>query len=159
MTAADLPAVIGIAAVVHPGHPEGEAVFAERLTLFPAGCFLAEVAGDPAGYALAHPWTENAPPALDTLLRHLPERPDCLYLHDVALSAAARGSGLGRALVERLLGLARQQALPRIGLVAVNNSQGFWARLGFQAANRADLAAKLASYGGDARYLSRPVDP
>ncbi len=155
MAAADLPAVAAIAARVHPAFPERPEIFAERLALFPEGCFLAEAAGEPAGYALAHPWTDGAPPALDTLLRHLPERPDCLYLHDVALLAAARGSGLGRALIERLRALAQQQALPRISLVAVNNSQAFWARLGFQVATRGDLAAKLASYGGDARYMTR----
>jgi GNAT superfamily N-acetyltransferase len=38
MAATDLPAVMTVAAKVHPDYPEGEAVFAERLTLHPAGC-------------------------------------------------------------------------------------------------------------------------
>lgn len=157
LSPADLPAVTAIAEAVHPGYPERPAIFAERLSLFPEGCFLAEADGAPAGYALAHPWMEGAPPALDTLLGRLPDRPDCLYLHDVALLPAARGSGLGRALIVRLEALARHLALPRISLVAVNNSQAFWATLGFRNADHPGLAPKLASYGRDARYMTRQI--
>ena len=42
MTPADLPALLGIADVVHPTYPEDRAVFEERLVLFPAGCLVLE---------------------------------------------------------------------------------------------------------------------
>jgi hypothetical protein len=38
MTRADIPGLMAIAAVVHSSYPENEAVFAERLSLFPVGC-------------------------------------------------------------------------------------------------------------------------
>ena len=42
MRAANLAAVERIAEIVHPAYPESEEVPAERLTLFPAGCLIAE---------------------------------------------------------------------------------------------------------------------
>ena len=38
MTRADVAGLMSIAAVAHPNYPETEAVFSERLFLFPAGC-------------------------------------------------------------------------------------------------------------------------
>ncbi|BBK34698.1 N-acetyltransferase GCN5 [Allostella humosa] len=158
MLAADLPAVERIGEIVHPAYPEAAAVPAERLSLFPAGCFIAE-GPEILGYAVSHPGILGVPPVLDSLLGGLPAVADCLYLHDVALLPAARGRGLGRMLVDRLLGLAAARSLPCLALVAVNRSVPYWTRLGFQPPEGASdrLRAKLASYGGDAAYLVRPV--
>ena len=61
MAPADLPAVMEIAAVVHPDYPEDEAVFAERLRLAPSGCHvLADLAGALLGYLVSHPWPAGA---------------------------------------------------------------------------------------------------
>ncbi|RKQ68308.1 GNAT family N-acetyltransferase [Oceanibaculum indicum] len=159
MTPADLPAVQDVAEIVHPLYPESPAVAAERLALYPAGCLVAERDGLLLGYAVSHPGLLCRPPALDSLLGRLPEKPDCLYLHDIALLPAARGLGLGAALVARLLKLAKAEGLPLLALTAVNNSAAYWRRQGF-VSHEADaaLAAKLASYGEDALYLVRAVD-
>lgn len=159
MIPADLPAVEAAGEIVHPLYPESPEVPAERLALYPAGCLVAERDGQLLGYAVSHPALLGRPPALDSLLGRLPERPDCLYLHDIALLPAARGLGLGAALVARLLRLAKAQGLPLLALTAVNNSAGYWQRQGF-VPHEADavLAAKLASYGEDALYLVRAVD-
>jgi len=42
-------------------------------------------------------------------------------------------------------------------LVAVNNASGFWERNGFRVMNPEGMAAKLASYGDDARYMEREL--
>lgn len=155
----DLATVVAIAAAVHPGYPEDEEVFAERLALFPEGCRLALIGEEAVGYAIAHPWMHGDPPTLNTLLRRLPERPDCLYLHDVALLAHGRGAGLGWMLLQELRTIARSRALPRLALVAVKRSAAYWTMLGFHAEDDPRLAAKLASYGGDARYMTRSPSP
>lgn len=147
MRPADLDAVAAIAAVVHPGYPERPQVFADRLTLFPAGCLMAEEDGRPLGYCLSHPGIIGQPPALDTVLGALPRAADCLYLHDVALLPEARSRHLGAALAGLLEDVARAQGFDRVALTAVNNSDGFWQRLGYGA----QPCAKLASYG-DATY-------
>jgi len=91
MLPADLAAVAAIERDSHtPLPPEGEKVFADRLNLFPAGSF---VVGDPVGgYAIAHFWAGPAPP-LGAVLEALPDAPDHLFLHDVALRPALRGRG------------------------------------------------------------------
>lgn len=160
MTAADLPEVSRIGALVHPAFPESDAVFGERFRLFPEGCRVAEgPEGAVVGYAVAHPGRLFAPPALDTLLHHLPAEANCLYVHDVALLAGARGGGLGRAIVAELTLLARRAGLHCLALTAVNGSAAWWQRRGFLRLQPEppELIGKLKSYGADAAYLVKPA--
>ncbi len=155
MSAADLAAVERIGALVHPDHPESPAVFAERVRLCPAGCLVLAGSAGPLGYAIAHPWRFAQPPPLDTLLGALPSQPDTLYIHDIALMPATRGSGAGAAAVFRLAGLAGTLGLPSLSLVAVAGSHGFWQRQGFAAHDEPAMQPKLASYGPAARFMLR----
>lgn len=157
MTAADLPAVMAIAAAVHPAYPEEEAVFAERLRLFPQGCLVLGAAEGLLGYVMSHPWERAAPPPLNSLLGHLPARAGCFYIHDLALLPAARGSGAGGRAVAALANLALALGLPCLALVAVAGSSGFWRRQGFRERHAPALAAKLASYDDAALYLECPL--
>ncbi|WP_448661118.1 GNAT family N-acetyltransferase [Sphingomonas sp. CJ20] len=149
----DLPAIHAIAAQVHPAFPEDAAVFAERLRLYPAGVWMLEGPAGPLGYLIAHPWRGDDVPALDTLLGALPAGADLLYLHDLALMPAARGSGVGRAIVERIAAHSRAESLRAIRLVAINGSVPFWERQGFVVCAGGDLT----SYGADARRMERPL--
>lgn len=160
MTAADLAVVRAIAAEIHPAYPEDEAVFAERLALFAAGSLVLEGPSSRiAGYVLSHPWHFGAPPKLDTLLGALPERASTYYLHDLALLPEARGSGAARALVGRLVQMARKLSLPSLSLVAVNGSAGFWQRQQFEAYQHPALEEKLLSYDNGARLMVRWLEP
>lgn len=157
MSAADLPAIMAAAAEVHPDYPEGEAVFAERLALHPAGCLVLAGGKGIGGYVLSHPWRFGQVPALDSLLGALPEDADIYYIHDLALLPVARGSGAASACVHRLAAHARASGFARMALVAVGNSAGFWRRQGFREAHDEALARKLASYDDAARYLVRDL--
>lgn len=155
MRVADLDAVLDIAARVHPGYPEKRAVFAERLRLYPAGCRMAERDGGAVGYAVLHPGRLGQPPALDSMLGGLPEAADCLYLHDVALLDAARGSGLGAAALADAAELAARQGFAWLALTSTPEARGYWDRQGFTAAP--EQPAALASYGGGMTYMVRAV--
>lgn len=152
MRAGDLPDVERISAIVHPGYPEREAVPAERLRLFPAGCLIAPPSGAAIGYAIAHPGIIGQPPALDTLLGVLPDGADCLYIHDVALLPDARGLRLGAAVTAILAVVAKSYGFERLALTAVNNSSDFWSRQGFRAT---PMEKSMTSYGDDAIYMVR----
>jgi ribosomal protein S18 acetylase RimI-like enzyme len=152
MTASDLSRVVDIAAAVHPAFPEHAAVFAERLRLCPQGCHVLEREGAIAGYVISHPWTD-APPALDTLLARLPDRPSTYYIHDLALLPAVRGNGAANAIVALLTDHARREKFATVSLVAVNNSERFWRKHGFDVVHDDALAGKLRSYGEDARRM------
>ena len=158
MTPSDLAAVSGIAARVHPDYPEDDAVFAERLALYPAGCFVLANGGETLGYLISHPWHFGQPPALNALLGTLPAPATTYYIHDLALLPAARGSGAAAAIVTTLIRHAAEQQHQNISLVAVNNSVQFWQRQGFGVLDDATLTTKLMSYDAQARYLLRVLD-
>ena len=158
MTVADLDGVVAVARLSFPDHFESRACFENRLALSPDMSFV--LAGDDdvvRGYLFAYPWRGETAPALNTLIAELPKDADRIYLHDLALDPDVRGGGHTRAIVERLVDQGRADGWIRIALVAVNDATTFWQRLGFQPMTSPALAAKLASYGDDARYMVREI--
>jgi GNAT superfamily N-acetyltransferase len=156
MTEGDLPHVGEVAALVHPAYPEDAAVFAERLALCPDGCHVLVSRGALAGYVISHPWRDD-PPALNTMLGALPAQVSTYYIHDIALLPEMRGTKAAQEIVTRLIGHARAAGLPAVSLIAVNDSQAFWQRMGFARVDDGMLGAKLKSYGGDACFMIRPL--
>jgi ribosomal protein S18 acetylase RimI-like enzyme len=159
MTATDIPEIMVVAGLVHPGYPEDEPVFAERLALYPAGCFcLADNTGM-AGYVLSHPWWPLDVPPLNSLLDTIPAAVETYYIHDLALLPQVRGTGAAPSVVTHLAGHARRSGFATLALVAVNDSVAFWERQGFRVTHDAALDRKLASYDDAARYMTRDVMP
>ncbi|VVE72599.1 GNAT family N-acetyltransferase [Pandoraea captiosa] len=174
----DLPHVLDVQAQAYGEVMlESEATLASRLTLSPSTCWvavdaqapdheacLAEVevgagAGYLAGYLFTHPWHLAAPPPLDTVLHSLPDAPDCWYVHDMALAPRTRGAGVAGRLYAAALTAAQTLGLSASALVAVQQSQGFWARFGYTAALDVSpqIAAKLAGYGNGAVFMTRTL--
>ena len=149
----DLADIVAIAAEAHPDLPERAAVLDEKRALFPSGCFCLEDDGKVTGYALSHPWRLYEVPPLDRFLGALPVNADCLYLHDVALGAAARGKGAARALVLQLDHVAVQTGLPALALTSVNQTRKLWEALGFAPVSGKRVGTE--SYGGAAIYMLR----
>jgi ribosomal protein S18 acetylase RimI-like enzyme len=131
MRAGDLPVLDRIATEAHPDYPEDRQVFAERLELYPQGCFVIE-GSTILGYAISHPWTHGAPPELNSKLGALPAQPSTYYLHDVALCRSAHGLGLARTLIEQIVATAKAGNFRNLSLVSVNSSLAFWTRNGFR---------------------------
>jgi GNAT superfamily N-acetyltransferase len=138
---------------VHPGLPERHGVLAEKIALFPAGCFVLTDARRIVGYALSHPWRLHRVPPLDTFLDGLPADADCLYVHDIALLAPARGRGRGPAVMRRLERLAARQGYAWLAIVSVYDTHPLWQRLGFGVRREPGIARQLSSYGATARYM------
>lgn len=149
----DIATVSAIARIVHPEFPEDDAVFADRQAIAPDACLLLEIDGTPTGYILAHPWRLGTLPALNTVLGAIPDHPDTLYIHDLALLPLARGTGAARHCVEIVSRVAEQ--FGAMSLVAVNNSVPFWTAMGFAAQPQPQLSSKLATYSADACYMIR----
>lgn len=153
----DLPAVMKIAARVHPNFPEDIAVFAERQRLYPAGTHLLHGNETACGYLVSHPWHAGAPPALNSLLHCLPPKADTFYLHDLALLPAGRGTGAARTIVNSTMEHARKGGFSSVRLMAVNGSVPFWEHLGFVVEDSVQAADSGGSYGEDARMMARPL--
>lgn len=155
MAAGDVAAVHRISAQVHPAHPERAEVLAEKFRLYPKGCFVLEGAGGISGYCFSHPWTDGAPPPLDTFMTALPGDLNAYFIHDLTVDDSLRGTGMGRALVPELFKAARAAGLERLVLVAVNNRGPFWQAAGFSATpDEAMQQAARAKYGAGAVHMS-----
>ena len=161
MRTEDLSAVLRIQALCYTAFtPESAASMDAKRRHAPRSCWVAEHGGDVAGYLLALPWRALDAPALDSVIEGLPALTDCLYLHDLAIAPAARGGGVGAALVERFLAHLRAGPWARAALIAVQGSVPFWERHGFAAvAPSPALSRKLADYGPGATYMLREALP
>ncbi len=151
MAAADLPAVAEISAAVHGRYAEPQMVYAERLALWPNGCFVWDRGDTIAGLLIAHPWHRATSPALGALLGAIPRDADSFYLHDIALLPDTRGHGAGKAATQLVIDSARQAGFGDVTLVAVNGAERFWESQGF-------VIAEAGSYGPGTYRMRRPVD-
>ena len=157
LTAADLPAAEAIQEAVYlPIYRESAEILGSRLAIASTCCWGAFDKDDGLmAYILSHPWPAAAPPAIGTALG-APPPGDNWFIHDLAIGEAARGLGLGRALVRKAASAALALGLVRGDLIAVQGAGGFWTRMGY--ADPPDLpaalAAKVAGYGPEARYMT-----
>lgn len=153
----DMPAVAALQTTVfHPRFHETQEELTSRLAVAAPFCWAAlDASGRLLAYILSHPWPAGSPPAIGT---HLPRSPptDNWFVHDLAISEAARGLGLGRDLVRVASRAAMAAGLVRGDLVAVQGAWSFWNKLGYapQSDLPPELAAKVAGYGDDARYMT-----
>ncbi|MEG3182296.1 GNAT family N-acetyltransferase [Sphingomonas sp. LT1P40] len=154
MSKGDLAAVTAISAAVHGRYAEPLAVYAERLVLYPAGCFVWDDVGEVHGLLVSHPWHRDTPPALGALLGAIPANADTFYLHDIALLPETRGQGAGSAATALVTELAVGAGLAEITLVAVNCADRFWTTQGFEH----DTDAASVGYGPGTFLMHRDID-
>jgi hypothetical protein len=114
----DLEMINRIADMIHVDLPERPEVFAEKLQLFPQGCFALVQNGAVVGYGVSHPWQLNSIPPLDTFLGALPASPECLFIHDVVVLPQARKFGASGELIKLLAGVPRHQGISFLALVS-----------------------------------------
>ena len=153
MSSADLAGVSEIADQIHKTLPERPEVVAEKIRLFPEGCLTLVADGRVVGYGIAHPWLLHSVPPLDEYLGALPAKPECLYIHDVAVLPLARGQGAMVEYVAAIKRLGRQLAINSLALVSVYGTNVLWRHFGFEIVDDPALAPKLASYGASAKYM------
>ena len=151
---ADLDRVDAIQHVIHAGLPEKLDFLGEKRRLFPEGCRRLVRDGTMLGYAMAHPWILGSVPALNAPLGALPDRPDCLHMHDVAILPEGRGAEAAGTYVAHLLRLAGAMGIEALACVSVYGTGPLWGRHGFTPAT---ARPPVASYGPDAVYMVRQV--
>jgi ribosomal protein S18 acetylase RimI-like enzyme len=137
----------------HQLDPEPLEVMSSKAELAPDCCWVAEYQGKVLGYLLCHPWRAHQPPALSVPMQTLAGN-DEFYLHDLAVSAQARGKGIGQRLLETALAFASAEGYEYAGLVAVQDAPTFWRKQGFVPAN---TPKSLDEYGEDAVYMRLPL--
>lgn len=147
---ADWPGVLRIQALAYTAiAPESAGSMQAKWQAAPRTCLVACAGPELLGYLIAVPVAFPHLPPLDAPAFELPPHPDALYLHDLALDPACRGSGAAAALVQGVLAQAEGGPWSRACLMAIQDSAPWWARFGFRPVEPppAAVAAKLASYG------------
>ena len=150
---ADMDMILEIQAVAHPAFQEDQAVFAERLALYPQGFHVATLDDELCGYVISHPWRRPGPPAINALIGALPGNADIYYIHDLSLLPVARGLGLSDILIGKLKDHAKDEGFSTMALTAVGGSFVFWRRHGCVEVENAELISLLSTYGAGSVYM------
>lgn len=160
MAEADIPSVLEIQAACYTElTPESRESLHAKLSVSQSTCFIASCKDIIVGYLISLPWEFSNPPELNAGTCRLPISPDCLYLHDLAVTPTARKFGTGRALVDAFMTQLQLLGLGRASLIAVQNSAPYWERYGFRAVPpSALLKARLSTYGENIEYMARPAE-
>ena len=113
------------------GTAESAEVFFRRLLVFPEGFIVAEDQGVIVGYGCGEKWLALEDPTLDedpALRHHVDGTVFCIT--GMAVRLSHRGRGLGLALAQRLLAIARDQGCQHV-VLETTHAQGLYERLGF----------------------------
>jgi hypothetical protein len=128
---------------------EAPAVFEEKLTLFPEGCFVYDV-GQLQGYAFSHPWFKMKPPALNALLGSFIGA-DIYHIHDVSLLYKFTGQGAFKELMPKLEKIA--QRYNGMSLVSVNKTTALWEKFNFVSVPDVDVTQYCNDEVNSAVYM------
>ena len=130
---------------------ESPALLSQRLQVAANSCWLAEnSAGELLAYLFSYPSINGYVTPLASAFAPA-AAPELLYLHDMAVSPAARGLGLASQLLVTAKQHALSLGLTKLALVAVQGSVPYWQRHGFAVVNplSASAISALASYHGE----------
>ena len=148
MKAEDLPAVLEIQAECYPqAMNETLATIRVRLETSPDSAWVTEDEKGVSAYLMAYRSIIGKITPLGGAFK-APDKSNCLYLHDLAISSRARGTGLGRLLVGHAWQTAGMDGLEYSTLVSVQDSCAFWNNLGYTLMDKLDLEQRnhLATY-------------
>ncbi|MBU1619798.1 MAG: GNAT family N-acetyltransferase [Gammaproteobacteria bacterium] len=109
---------------------ESAAVMSERIAAFSQTCWGYFMDAQMAGYLLAYPSVLGSITPLAAAFP-LYQNANCLYLHDMAISADFRGQSLAPELLKHATAEAEKMRLQALALVAVQGAEGYWAKQGF----------------------------
>jgi GNAT superfamily N-acetyltransferase len=138
-----------------PEFIENSETFLAKLKLFPSGCKIVDVKSESVAYLIAHPWTFEDPPALNSQEFNLPLSPDIFFIHSVTVMKAYQKIGVGSALVKAAISLGKSFGYSCFTLISVQASIFFWKKIGFQPVNAlpGSLGKKIKGYGDSAVYM------
>lgn len=151
----DIHAVLKIQADCYTElNPESAESLLAKLAASPSTCFIASIEQRQIGYLISIPWMRSSPPLLNAPTCQLPSSPDCLYLHDLSVQPASRGSNAGQLLIAAFMEQLAALRLHCAALVAVQGSGAYWQRHGFHVVDPSqELETKLSSYGPNVHYM------
>jgi len=138
--------------------------FRSKMAAYPPGAQGLFQAGTLCAYVFYFPWRSGGYLPLDARSLVLPGVPDCLYIHDLAVSRGCRGLGMAKALLAKVAVTAQQMGIREYMLVAVQQSEEFWENLGFERGREFEYvegvpATVMFKHGPSFTHASETSDP
>ncbi|RJF91947.1 GNAT family N-acetyltransferase [Noviherbaspirillum saxi] len=155
----DIPDILHIQAENYPiSMQEDEGIVRSRILAAPDTSLLVLDHHGVCGYLFAYPSLLGRVAALNRPFV-IARKADTLYLHDLAISRRVTGAGLGKSLVSVATELGKMKGFTYSSLMSVQDSLGFWKKLGYQVRPSIDHAstAALHSYPDNAVYMVKPL--
>ena len=118
---------------------ESDEVFSNKIRLFPRGCLGYLINKELAAYIISFPWSSDLVPINELI--SLVKNPRCYYIHDLAISKKYQNNGIGKLLANEAIKIGEELCFPQTTLVAVQDSDQFWKKLGFS------IEEKIIYYG------------
>ena len=122
---------------------ESTETFLNKMRLFAEGslgCFSEKRL---CAYVFFHPWIKGVVVPLDYVIGSIPPEPDCIYIHDLAVLPAYRRKKIAEQLIWKVFEIGKQLSIRSYSLVAVQSSEGFWRRFGFEVAGTLEYAENI----------------
>ena len=156
MRESDLDAVLAIQSACYPAAlNEDAATIRQRFHASPDTAWIASIADEVAACLFGYQSRLGSITPLGGVFSPA-DVPDCLYLHDLAVTPTWRSCGIADRLLATAHAFASHQSLSFIALVALENARGFWERHAFATTEVASAhqTARLASYPGNCHYMT-----
>lgn len=157
MRESDLDVVLAIQSACYPAAlNESVATIRQRHRAAPDTAWIATVGDETVAYLFGYRSRLGSITPLGGIFVPA-DAPDCLYLHDLAVTPAWRGRGIADQLLAAAHAFACRHALPFVALVALADASGFWEQHAFRVirVESAQQLAHLASYPENCRYMAR----
>jgi predicted N-acetyltransferase YhbS len=155
----DIAAVLQIQTECYPiGINESEQAIRRRLDVSPDSSWVVTDAHGALGYLVAYRSSLGKITPLGGAF-DIPTAPTALYLHDLAICTRDKGTDLGATLVETAWRMARTEGLRYSSLVSVQNSLGYWSKLGYEVCDDLHTAQidALMTYETESFYMVKQL--
>lgn len=120
---------------------EGIESFFSKIYGYKDGCFVCEIEDKICGYIISFPYLLNKPYPINQIY-NTPEDHNCYYIHDLCVDKNYRKLGVAKALVEKVISIDYD---PKV-LTAVQDSEKFWVKFGFDIKKEINYCGKKAFY-------------
>ena len=120
--------------------------FLYATNIYPKGAVLLYVGDSIAGSLFFHPYMEGVIQDINSINSILTGNENCMYLHSFSIHPSFRGKGLTHILFDHFNQVSLNDGYFIQALVAVQNSELFWMRYGFNSVKQLYYGNSLSTY-------------
>ena len=125
---------------------EGKDSFFHAAEIYPKGSVLLYIKDKIAGALFFHPYFEGKVQKIKSTGITLTGEENCMYLHSFSIHPDFRGKGLTQILFDHFNNVSLEEGYKIQALMAVQGSEEFWVRYGFESVRQLVYGDALSTY-------------